>query len=561
MPPKTIFDFSGGLFHLAEWAVSLKEGRLPHSVHTPLLAGIRSTDLNNLGSNIMNYVRFVFVLVLVLVLGIPFAGAPAQAQTAEIEPNSSCLSAQPLGALPATVAGSLDTPPDTPDVDYYRITATPGDLVQIEQRGSSSGSGTLADPFVGAFDSACVFLGYDDDGGTHLDSRLELTVPADGILVIAASTIWDWDFSGNGYYSGTYTLAVSRVAVAKGIGGRVVNASTGAAIPSAFVGLMICDDNGSCWQYAGYTYTAADGTFRFEPGNYTLMEDKLRVGEYRLTVSAGPLYQFYESTPFQILEGQDLDFGDIGVQPVPVVGSIRGRLVDAVTGEGMPGDAVPFARVELQSCPTVYGGWCWTVRYANADAQGNFVFESSQNHPLSPGKYRVVAFADQYEETAGSHFDVAADQHLDVGDLAVKSFPVRLNLVSACSSVPVTGGSCAYEVRVSNGNSSALKGSIWSLVQSVPRYWWADFKATEFQAGSTKNVTLSPGASVDLSFSFTVPASLRDGTAICASAYTSEKNNPFETIGTQNLFCVYKTGQGTQVMPDAEKRELMKKIK
>ena len=509
----------------------------------------------------MNYVRLRFLFLLLAVLGIAFSGAPAQAQTAEVEPNSTCLSAQPLGALPATVAGSLDTPPSTPDVDYYRITATPGDLLQIEQRGSSSGNGTLDDPFLGVFNSACVFLNYDDDGGGYLDSRLEITVPEDGILMVAASSGWDWDFSGDGYSAGTYKLSVGKVALAQGLGGRIVDAATGAAIPNASIDLMVCS-SGPCWQYAGYTYSAADGTFRFEPGNFSLWDDILRAGNYQLTVNAGASYQNYRSAPFQILEGQDLDFGDIGIQPVPVVGSIRGRLVDAVTGDPLPGgDVAPFARVELQSCPTVSSGGCWTVRYAGVDAQGSFVFQTSQSHPLMPGHYRVVGFADQYEETAGPELDVAEGQHLDVGDLAVKSFPVRINLVSACSSVPATGGSCAYEVRVSNGNSSALKGSIWSLVQSVPRYWWEGFKPTEFQAGTTKNVTLSPGASVNLSFSFTVPASLREGTAICARAFTSEKKNPFETIGTKDLFCVYKSGQGFQVMPDAEKRELMKKVK
>jgi hypothetical protein len=74
-------------------------------------------------------------------------------------------------------------------------------------------------------------------------------------------------------------------------------------------------------------------------------------------------------------------------------------------------------------------------------------------------------------------------------------------------------------------------------------------------------VNVAPGASVDLPFTFTVPASLDDGTAICARAFTSEKKNPFEAIGSQDLFCVAKVGQGFQVMPDEEKRELMKKIR
>lgn len=507
----------------------------------------------------MQHVRLIrFVLVLLIALGIALAGAPAQAQTVEVEPNSTCFSAQPLGALPVTVAGSLDTPPDVPDVDYYRITATPGDLIQIDQRGWGSGVGTLLDPFVGVFDSACELLNYDDESGPgQFESRAEVRVPADGILIVAASSIWDFGFSGNSLYSGSYTVSATKVELAKGLGGTIVNANTGAAIPNAVVYLQSCE-NGECWQYEGYDFTGPDGSFRFEPGNFTLYFNILRAGEYRLIVNAGQSFVIYEGTPFQLLGDQDLNVGNIGVQPVPVVGSIRGRLVDAVTGDPLPGTVAPFGRVELQSCLPGFG-YCFSIRQGNADALGNFVFESNQNAPLSPGVYQVVANAEQYQPTTGAQFEVAADQHVDLGDFPVKSFPVRIHLTSACNSVPVTGGTCPYVVRVTNGNPSPLKGSVWSLVRSIPRYWGVN--STEFQAGTTRNVNVAPGASVDLPFSFTVPASLEDGTAICARAFTSEKNNPFEAIGSQDLFCVAKVGQGFQVMPDAEKRELMKKIR
>lgn len=497
---------------------------------------------------------FRFASASLLALGIAFAGVPAQAQIAEIELNSTCLSAQDLSAaaLPVTVTGSLDTPPTTPDVDYYRISATPGDLIQIEHRGAGSGSGTLFDPFLGVFSSACGYLGYDDDNGSNFDSRIEITVPADGVLVIAASSIWDWEFSGNGSYAGSYTLTVGKVTVAQGLGGRIVDANTGAALADAVVWLQRCDA-GTC-QYAGYDFADADGAFRFASGNFTLYDNRLRAGEYRLIVNAGQSYVQYEGTPFQLLDGQDLDLGNVGVQPIPVVGSIRGRLVDAVTGEALPGDVAPFGRAELQTCSPIYG--CWTVRYANADAQGNFVFESNRNYPLQPGSYRVTAVADQYEATAGPEFEVAADQHYDLEDFAVKSFPVRLHLTQACSSVPSTGGDCPFVVRVTNGNPSKLSGEVWTLVQSFPSFWSG--QSTEFQAGR-KTVSLQPGTSTDVSFSFTVPASLQDGTAICSRVFTAHKTNPFETIGARDLFCIAKTGQTFRQLPDKEKRELLKK--
>ncbi len=504
----------------------------------------------------MTYVRlFRFTSAFLLALGIALAGTPAQAQVAEIEPNSACLSAQNLGTptFPVTVTGSLATPPTTPDVDYYRIAATPGDLIQIEHRGASSGNGTLSDPLLGVFSSACGLLTYNDDGAGNLDSHVEITVPADGVLVIAASSIWDWEFSGNGSYAGSYTLKIGKVTLAQGLGGRIVDANTGAALPNATVWLQSCD-NGTCLRYAGYDFAGPDGIFRFEPGNFTLYDNQLRAGEYRLIVNAGQSYVQYEGTPFQLLQGQDLDLGNLGVQPIPVVGSIRGRLVDAVTGAALPGDVAPFGRAQLQTCAPLYG--CWTVRYADADALGNFVFESNLNYPLQPGSYRVVSSADQYQETTGTEFEVAADQHYDLGDFAVKSFPVRLNLIQACNSVPSTGGDCPFVVRVTNGNPGKLSGDVWTLVRSLPYYW--NGQSTEFQAGR-KTVSLQPGTSTDLSFTFTVPASLQDGTAICSRVFTSHKTNPFETIGERDLFCIAKVGQTFRQLPDKEKRELLKK--
>src|SRR5829696_678175 len=133
----------------------------------------------------MTNVRWIrFVLLFVAALGIALAGTPAQAQTAatEIEPNTTCLSAQNVSAtaLPITINGSLDTPPGTPDVDYYRITGTPGERVLIDHMGSASGAGTLEDPYLGVFNSACGLVWYADDEptvGNRLDARIEFQVP------------------------------------------------------------------------------------------------------------------------------------------------------------------------------------------------------------------------------------------------------------------------------------------------------------------------------------------------------------------------------------------------
>ncbi len=128
----------------------------------------------------------------------------------EAEPNNTCLTAQDLGSitLPFSVDGSLDTPPETPDVDFYKFTVSPGDLVIIDHKGSATGDGTLRDPLLGAFDSGCNQIGIDDNSGVGRNSRLAVTAPPDGMLILAASSFNDRDFSGDGGSADSYQLTL-----------------------------------------------------------------------------------------------------------------------------------------------------------------------------------------------------------------------------------------------------------------------------------------------------------------------------------------------------------------
>jgi hypothetical protein len=122
-------------------------------------------------------------------------------QATDVEPNNSCPAAQEIGAVdvntPFTVSGSLDTPPEVPDVDFFRFSATPGALLVADLAGESTGQGTLPDPFLGLFDSDCNFIALNDDVDT-LNSRLHFVVPADGVVILAASSYFDDQFVGAG---------------------------------------------------------------------------------------------------------------------------------------------------------------------------------------------------------------------------------------------------------------------------------------------------------------------------------------------------------------------------
>ena len=88
----------------------------------------------------------------------------------EIEPNNTCATAQNLGAvaLPFSIRGSLDTPPEVPDVDYFLLAGPAGARWQADLEGALTGQGTLPDPRLGLFDSACNRI-YDNDGFYSLE--------------------------------------------------------------------------------------------------------------------------------------------------------------------------------------------------------------------------------------------------------------------------------------------------------------------------------------------------------------------------------------------------------
>ncbi len=134
-------------------------------------------------------------------------------QGMEAEPNDTCLTAQDFGAvsLSFTVDGSLDTPPGTPDVDFFKFTGTPGAQVLADLEGTATGKGTLFDPLLGLFDSTCTNIKTDDDGGIGFNSSVGLTVPADGIFILAVTSFADFDFTGGGGSSGSYRLTMEPV--------------------------------------------------------------------------------------------------------------------------------------------------------------------------------------------------------------------------------------------------------------------------------------------------------------------------------------------------------------
>jgi hypothetical protein len=257
-----------------------------------------------------------------LVLGLLLTGSmlagvrPACAQ--EIEPNDPCSSAQDIGeiTLPFAISGSLDSTEAVPDVDFFRLSGAPGSVVKVDLEGESTGKGTLGDPFLGFFDSGCNLIDSNDDGPVSINSRLAVTVPDDGVFILAITLCCDSDFRGGGV--GTYEITVAPFAAIGSIAGRAVDALRanplpGETEPFAFITLLRCEGDEGCREVNGQPADPA-GRFLFDRD---FAGRPLEVGTYQVEALADQ-YLGSHTEPLVVGEDEDRDVGDLPLQPFPV---------------------------------------------------------------------------------------------------------------------------------------------------------------------------------------------------------------------------------------------------
>jgi hypothetical protein len=257
------------------------------------------------------------ILMMLTLISIVAQIRPTFAQGIELEPNDPCLAAQDVGTvmLPFTMAGSLDSTAEVPDLDFFRFSSVPGSVVEVDLEGAATGKGTLGDPYLGLFDAGCNLIAADDDGGESVNSRLVFTIPADGVFVLAATVCCDGGFVGGGV--GTYEIAIARFAAIGLISGRIVDAVTAAPLPGnaepfAFVRLLRCDDPG-CFD-VNQQPADPEGRFQFDRD---FAGQLLEVGTYQVLAFANE-YQQGQTDPFVVAEGEERDVGDVALEPFPV---------------------------------------------------------------------------------------------------------------------------------------------------------------------------------------------------------------------------------------------------
>lgn len=498
--------------------------------------------------NCFRWLGFRRIGPLLAVLSLSFAPLTAWAQ--EREPNDTCAAAQTLPSSPPfLVTGSLHAPSD---IDFYRITLTPGSPLQISLQGMSFGHGTLVDPVLGVFADDCVTIlaSMDDVANVvGLDPLVDMVMPASGTIVLAATGYPDLSFTGDGYYSGSYRLTIEEGEPAVSVSSRVVDAETGSPVHDIAAELTRCRA-GSCEEYIGGVFSGPDGEVLIENGVNT--HTPLFPGEYLITIPRRN-HEMAQVGPFSLFSGQVLDLGEIALTRRPMAQSVRGRIVDGVTGEPLP--STTWVWVELLSC----NPYCTTVAGTTVGPDGTFRMEPEAYRPFFAGTYALRVEADQYEQTQSRTFYMRDGEHLDFGDFGVRSRPIRIYLDKACDQIPAHGGKCKFQMRVVNGSPSQFTGEAWSLVYGGPTGSPAEY--TTFQPGVSQKVSLAPGASAVVPASFFVPADVSNGAYICAWGFAARSPHTFNTLGTHHLFCVVKGAYGFSPVPEERKREADRRSK
>jgi hypothetical protein len=494
----------------------------------------------------------------VLALGFVFS---ASAMAQETEPNNPCNIAQDFGRppLPTSVFGELTSTPEAPDVDFFRFSFAAGQTLQVDLQGSSTGQGTLTDPYLGLFDSSCNLVAVDDDSGGSLNSRLVFEVPVDEVVTLGVTNCCDGAFAGGG--QGSYLLTVSTLAAIDTITGRLVNADTGAGLPGfespfASAQLFRCDPVSGCFEFVGFQQADGDGRFSFTTDQ---LGNPIAAGTYQVIASANG-YETFTSGQFDVAEGEFLDLGDLPLTPFQLIGSISGRAVDAVTGEPISGSGPPFASIFLERCDS---GGCFIIAGASPDVDGRFVFDGALSF-IPPGTFRLRGFAEDYVEAVSAEFPVGAFEDVDTGDFPLTPFPIRFGAVQECQ-IPFGGGACDYGIEITNRSPDRYRGEAWSIVEVFPP---GAARNTRFQLGSNgagmpipQRINLRQGESMTLSFQLEVPPRVADGTTVCATVTVGRDPVPqFRNQGDRFVFCSVKQSNGFEALSGKDGRRLYREL-
>jgi hypothetical protein len=123
---------------------------------------------------------------------------------------------------------------------------------------------------------------------------------------------------------------------------------------------------------------------------------------------------------------------------------------------------------------------------------GRFRFDHDQSGRgiVAGAAFNAFVSADQYQEVFQFIPPIDVGANLDLGDIQLVSNPIRFNVVQGCSSIPLTGGVCKYEVEITNGIASPVRGSAWAIITANGLTSFVTNSA--FQTGDPQDMNLAP---------------------------------------------------------------------
>ncbi len=346
-------------------------------------------------------------------------------------------------------------------------------------------------------------------------------------------------------------LAMRPPQVVSSISGSVVDASTNAPLGYVYVRLQRCNVYGYC-DPINQTSSAEDGSFSFSgdiwgsplyDDTYTVVLDHFG-------------YDSLTTGQFTPTGGGDYTLGALKLQKIPLLGSISGRLVDAISGSPLTSDSVSYGYANLLQCDDA--GNCYSsVAYSPLDADGTFRFSNADSYMfLRAGRYAVSYSAEQYIDGQSASFTVAEGEDVSLGDVPVQPYPLRLLNGASCGSIPARGGTCSYSLRLVNNQDKAVSLRAWNtLWVYAPAY-----SSSTFQAQDAQKVRLRPGESKLVRFEFDVPRKVAPYTSICTQFYVADDARGYYFAPTSQRygFCVTKDGAGAfKPVRGEQERELL----
>ena len=259
--------------------------------------------------------------------------------------------------------------------------------------------------------------------------------------------------------------------------------------------------------------------------------------------------------------------------PPPAIGSIKGRVVNEVSGQPLSGDSWPYAYVELRRC--VNDDCVEHVASMSASNDGTFYFERDYwNRLLSVGRYQVTARAYEFTDGASAPFDVGEAENRDIGDIPLYPPPVLFSDIQPCQDLPLQGGLCSYSVRIDNNTAFRMRGMAWSHVEGwgigspLGHTLFEASKEPKHSGGrrfsetqiwlpdSTRHrVKIDPLSITRVRFRFSVPSYVSEYATFCTRLFFGLDPRPlFGTVREGSLFCMTKGGTGFRVMSEQEIR-------